>query len=106
MKHLLMLITQKQLLYCKAFVIVKVGGGVSAPVPVLRGIRQGCTLSGKLYYLTIESLLCRVRRDLTGILISGVDTRIRVSLAAYANDINIFITEQNYVKALTKYQQR
>lgn len=46
--------------------MVKVGGGLSAPVPVTRGVRQGCSLSGQLYSLVIEPLLCRLRRTLKG----------------------------------------
>lgn len=80
------------MLYSKAFVNVKAGGGLSAAVPVLRGIRQGCPLSWQLYILAIVLLLCRVRRDLSGTLISGIDTRIRVALAGYADDITFFIT--------------
>lgn len=36
---------------------VKVGGGLSCPVKVQRGIRQSCPISGKLYSLAIEPLL-------------------------------------------------
>jgi len=50
-----------------ASVMLKVGGGLSWPVPVLRGIRQGCPLSGILYSLAIEPLLCKLRKTLQGI---------------------------------------
>jgi len=42
-----------QLLYNGASCIVKVGGTLSRPIPILRGIRQGCPLSGQLYSLAI-----------------------------------------------------
>uniref|UniRef100_A0A3Q3F8A7 Guanine nucleotide-binding protein subunit gamma n=1 Tax=Labrus bergylta TaxID=56723 RepID=A0A3Q3F8A7_9LABR len=37
------------------------GAGLSRPIPVRRGIRQGCPISGQLYSLAIEPLLCRLR---------------------------------------------
>lgn len=90
-----------KLLYSNVFVMVKAGGGLSAPIPVSRGIRQGCPLSGQLYSLAIEPLLCRIRRDLNGILLPGINSNSRVSLSAYADDITVFITSQNDVDILT-----
>lgn len=49
-----------KLLYADASCIVKVGGGLSRPIPVTRGIRQGCLLSGQLYSIAIEPLLCKL----------------------------------------------
>lgn len=60
-------ISYVQLLYSEVFVIVKAGGGLSAPTPVLKGIRQGCPLSGQLYSLVIEPLLSRLKKNLKGI---------------------------------------
>lgn len=45
-----------KLLYKDAACIVKVGGGLSCPILVTRGIRQSCPLSGQLYSLAIEPL--------------------------------------------------
>ncbi len=42
-----------KLLYSNAFVMVKAGGGLSAPKIMPRGIRLGCPLSGQLYSLVI-----------------------------------------------------
>lgn len=42
-----------QLLYNGASCMVKVGGTLSRPIPILRVIRQSCPLSGQLYSLTI-----------------------------------------------------
>ncbi len=47
-----------KLLYNDATCMVKMSGGLSVPVRVQRGIRQGCPLSGQLYSLVIEPLLC------------------------------------------------
>lgn len=86
-----------QLLYSEVFVIVKAGGGLSAPIPVLKGIRQGCPLSGQLYSLVIEPLLCRLRRDL-----SGINVMRGISISAYADDVTVFISNQNDVNILTE----
>lgn len=53
-----------KLLYKKTSVMIKIGGGLSSPVFVKRGIRQGCPLSGQLYSLVIEPLLCNLRNKL------------------------------------------
>lgn len=39
----------------------KIVGGLSCLVPVDRGIWHGCPLSGQLYSLVIEPLLCKLR---------------------------------------------
>ncbi len=89
-----------QLLYSEVFVIVKAGGGLSAPVPVLKGIRQGCPLSGQLYSLVIGPLLCRLRRNLSGIYFPDVNNMYRISISAYADDVTVFISDQNDVNIL------
>lgn len=91
-----------QLLYSNVYVMVKVGGGLSAPKPVTRGIRQGCPISGQLYSLIIETLLCRLRRNLNGTLIPHVNGHSKVVLSAYADDITVFITGQEDIEILTK----
>lgn len=63
-----------RLLYSNVYVLVKAGGGLSAPAPVSRGIRQGFPLSGQLYSLIIEPLLCRFKKNLKGSLIHNVNS--------------------------------
>ncbi|KAJ3608825.1 hypothetical protein NHX12_023355 [Muraenolepis orangiensis] len=53
-------------LYNGAQCLVKMGAGLSRPIPVQRGIRQGCPISGQLYSLAIGPLLCRLRSKLSG----------------------------------------
>lgn len=71
--------------------MLKIGGGLSCPIPVKRGIRQGCPLSGQLYSLAIEPLLCKLRNELQGLMIPGDISGLRYSVSAYADDVNIFI---------------
>ena len=59
-----------KLLYSDACCVVKVGGGLSRPVSVERGIRQGCPISGQLYSVAIEPLLCRLRSRLRGLVLN------------------------------------
>ena len=89
-----------RLLYNEAAVMVKVGGALSVKVPVQRGIRQGCPLSGQLYSLVIEPLLCRLRRDLRGVPTTGDPSGTRVSLSAYADDVTVLVTAQEDVEVL------
>ena len=65
---------------------------MALPFDFKRGIRQGCSLSGYLYSISIEPLLSLIRRNnrITGLPISIDKLEVRVS--AYADDINLFIT--------------
>lgn len=82
--------------------LVKVGGGLSASIPVQRGIRQGCPLSGQLYFIAIEPLLRRMRRHLKGFSIPNDCNCNRIVLSAYADDITVFLNGQEDVNNLTK----
>uniref|UniRef100_A0A8K9XWG7 Reverse transcriptase domain-containing protein n=1 Tax=Oncorhynchus mykiss TaxID=8022 RepID=A0A8K9XWG7_ONCMY len=81
------------LLYAGASCMVKVGGGLSCPIPVQRGIRQGCPISGQLYSLVIEPMLCFIRARLTGFSVPGVMKGSTIALSAYADDLTVFITD-------------
>jgi hypothetical protein len=51
-------------------VTLKVNGGLSAPIKVCRGTRQGCSLSGMLYSIAIEPLLNNIRSCIEGVHLS------------------------------------
>ncbi|KAI4883755.1 hypothetical protein NFI96_007667 [Prochilodus magdalenae] len=88
------------ILYSEASFLLKVGGGLSAPFKMGRGIRQGCPLSGALYSLAIEPLLHRLRAELQGFSMRGLQER--VALSAYADDITVFLKSQADVHALLR----
>ncbi len=48
-----------KLLCMNASCILKIGDGLSKPIRLLKGIRQGCPLSGQLYALAVEPFLSR-----------------------------------------------
>ena len=58
-----------RVLYCDVESMLKINGGLCAPFQVLRGIRQGCPLSGMLYSLAIEPLLQQIRGQLSGLVL-------------------------------------
>ena len=60
-----------KLLYSGAERIIRMGAELSQPIPVRRGIRQGCPISGQLFSLAIEPLLCKLRSRLRGFLLPG-----------------------------------
>ncbi|KAG7511667.1 hypothetical protein JOB18_007011 [Solea senegalensis] len=91
-----------QLLYSEACCVVKVGGGLSRPIPVRRGIRQGCPISGQLYSITIKSLLCRPRSRLGGLVLAELGQSPPVVVLAHAEDVNVFIQDQRDVQELEK----
>lgn len=86
------------LLYNEAECMVKIDGGLSVPIKVKRGIRQGCPLSGQLYSLVIEPLLCKLREQLTGLHIEGSNILNNVKLSAYADDITVIIRNSEDIK--------
>lgn len=90
------------LLYFNVSVLVKAGGGLSEPILVSRGIRQGCPLSGQLYNLVIEPLLCRLRKNLNGIAIPNSQDNFKLFLSAYADDITVFISNQDDITILNQ----
>lgn len=87
-----------KLLYRDACCVVKVGGRLSVPVPVRRGIRQGCSISGQLYSIAIELLLCRLRSRLRGL--PELAQTPPVVVSAYADDVNVFICNQGDIQEL------
>ena len=88
-----------RLLYSGASVVLRVGGGLSRPVPVGRGIRQGCPLSGMLYALALEPLLHRLRARLPGFAFAE-DAPRSPAVSAYADDLTVLITGQDDVDSL------
>ncbi len=76
-------------------------GGLSQPVLMYRGIRQGCPLSGQLFSLAIEPLLCQLRKNLQGFAIKGFENRL-IKVSAYTDDITVFIKNKRDVEALTE----
>jgi hypothetical protein len=84
-------LTCVKLLYARASCMVKVGGGLSRPVWVRQGIRQGCPLSGQLYTLAIELFLGLLRRRLQGVCWKGMDVVTGIAVSAYADDVSVMI---------------
>lgn len=89
-----------KLLYTGAACIVKVGGGLSRPIPVSRGIRQGCPLSEQLYSIAIEPLLFNIRKTLSGFIIPGLSQSSNITVSAYADDVTVFVNHEKDNKAL------
>ena len=88
------------LMYKEASCLLKVGGALSCPVQVQRGIRQGCPISGQLYSIVIEPLLNRLRSRLSGLMLPGLPQRPSLVVSAYADDVNVFVKDQRDVNIL------
>lgn len=85
-------IAKIQVLYCDIASVLKISGGLSAPFNVLRGVRQGCSLSGMFYSLAIEPLLHKLRSALSGVCFPGCDVPFKLS--AYADDVIVLVNKQ------------
>lgn len=77
------------------------GGGLSWPIPVSRGIRQGCPLSCQLYRIATESLLFNICKTLSGFIVSGFSQNSSISVSAYADDVTVFVNHAQDTKALS-----
>ena len=78
-----------KMLYAGASCMVKEGGGLSRPVWVRRGIRQGCPISGQLYTLAIEPFLGLQCRRLQGVCWTGMD--VVTGIAMSADDVSVMV---------------
>lgn len=89
-----------KLLYSGTCCVLKVGGGLSCPVPIGRGIRQCCPISGLLYSVAIEPLLCRLRSRLRGLSLPELAHSHPVVVSAYVDDVNVLVQNQGDVQEL------
>uniref|UniRef100_A0A8C5E548 Reverse transcriptase domain-containing protein n=1 Tax=Gouania willdenowi TaxID=441366 RepID=A0A8C5E548_GOUWI len=80
--------------------VLKINGGLGAPFKVERGIRQGCSMSGMLYSLSLEPFLHRLRAQLSGVSLPGCMTNFKMSV--YADDLIILVTTQRDIDVLNK----
>ena len=85
-------LTYLRLLYSGAESHIKVCGGLTAPFPFQKGIRQGCPLSGLLYSIAIEPFLHNLRKQLDQCSFTIPNSGKVCSVSAYADDISIFVT--------------
>ena len=88
-----------RVLYSEVESVLKVNGGLSPPFSIGRGIQQGCSVSGMLYSIAIEPLLCRPRKEMRGVRV--VDGIAPYFPSAYADDVIVAITEDSDVQTLT-----
>ncbi len=85
-------------MYCEIESVIKINGSLCTPFKVQRGVRQGCPMSGILYVLAIEPLLFRLRNMLKGLTLPQCNTTFYLS--AYADDVIVFINDNNDVQEL------
>lgn len=84
--------------------MLKINGGLSAPFKVHRGVRQVCPLSGMLYSLSIEPMLCKVWASIEGLSVKGFNKKHVLSV--YADNVIVFVKNQEDIKKNGKYCQR
>ena len=89
-----------KLLYNDISSSVLVNGFISDKFPVLRSVRQGCSLSPLLYVLCMEPFANRIRMNPTinGIPLPG--TSIPCKISQYADDTNLFISDTESVRKI------
>ncbi|XP_023193817.1 tyrosine-protein kinase SYK isoform X1 [Xiphophorus maculatus] len=78
--------------------VLKINGCLCKPFKVTRGVRQGCSLSGMLYALSIEPLLKKIRSNIEGLVFPSCN--VSFTLSAYADDVIIIVKNQEEVNHL------
>jgi hypothetical protein len=82
-------VTLLQNLYTDA-TSVQINGHLHDPIPIRRGVRQGCPPSMALYTLCLQPFLTMLKQRLPGVCIGRGSNP--VSVFAYADDVTIFLT--------------
>lgn len=92
-------LTWIKLLYRKVCCTVKVERDLSSPVPVERGIRQDCSISGQFYSLVIEPLLNRLRSRVKDFSLTNLTVAFPFVVSAYADNVQV----QGEIQELRKF---
>ena len=92
------LIAKMKVLYEDIESVLKINGGLCKPFKTERGIRQGCSMSGMFYLLSIEPMLHNVCVFIDGLFLPDISSNFISS--AYADDIIIFIKNQEDINRL------
>ena len=89
-----------KLLYSNASAVLNINGFLSKPIPLNRGVRQGCPLSALLYVLVIEvfALQLRVNPNIVGFKVGGE----KIVSAHYMDDTTIIIKQNRCFKEVIK----
>ena len=95
-----------KLLYSNASAVVNVNGYLTKPIPLNRGVRQGCPLSSPLYVMVIEVLALQLRSNPN---IVGFQIEQEKFVSAHYMDDSTIIIKQNrcfkeVIKELSDYE--
>jgi len=84
--------------------MLKINRTLTRTFPVCKGVRQGCSLSGLLYAISIEPLLRVLREKLKGVSVLNPDLSeaTTVKRIAYADDVTVIIRSQEDIFELCK----
>ena len=82
--------------------MVEVNGVRSRPFTLTRSIRQDCPLSAMLYFLALESFLCKLKANpvLRGLTLPGSTEVVRYT--AYTDDVSVLVTSSGHVVEVSK----
>ena len=97
-------VTLLQHLYTDTISYIQINGHLHGPIPIRRGVRQGCPLSMALYTLCLQPFLTMLKQRLPGVRI-GPDSE-PVSVVAYADDVTIFLTSADDISTVQEAIQQ
>jgi len=78
---------------------VRINSGYSPYITLKRGVRQGDPLSCLLFNFSIEPLAIKLRQQVKGLQVPGLDL---VKVMLYADDVNLFLGEGDSVQEISE----
>ena len=95
-----------EILYKQNTSTITNNGFLSENVPMLRGLRQGCSLSLPLYVIQGEITTQNINKDQNIIGITIPNQRKKLKISQYADDSNFFLQNEESVKKVLNYFQK
>ena len=86
------------ILYHQPLITVKNNGWLTKPIPMQRGIRQGCPISGMLFILVTDLMACIIKQNEN---ISGIKLKngtVTSTILQYADDTTLLLGDINSLK--------
>jgi len=91
-----------KLLYADNYAVVNFGGGLTSPINVTRGVKQGDPMSASLFVLAIEPMLRALHKGMLRIAPSPFVHARETNLSAYADDTCPLVSDMRHFNLIER----